>query len=153
MAFEARWRSLVPQYLGRPWRAHDGISPAAVASAEQRLHCLLPAAVRAFYCTLGAIDALCTVHNRIRSLEKLAFEEDYLLFMDENQDVVSWGVRRRDIDQPNPPTWQRNNTPPTEWFAEEKSFTELLESMFEWYASSTGRIEELPSPHPASRRG
>ena len=54
--------------------------------------------------------------------------------MDENQDVVSWGVRRDEMDRPNPPTWQRNNTPPTEWFAEEKSFTELLESMFDWYA-------------------
>jgi hypothetical protein len=133
MDFDAYFRDLVPRYLGRPWRVADGLPSSAVDSVEHTLQRPLPAAMRAFYCTVGAIEALCTVHNRVRPPAELAFEDDYLLFMDENQDVVSWGVRRADIGEPDPPTWQRNNTPPAEWFPEEKSFVELLESMFDWY--------------------
>jgi hypothetical protein len=133
MDFDASFRNLVPRYLGRPWRVADGLPSTVVDSVERTLQRPLPVAMRAFYCSVGACEALCTVHNRIRAAVELAFEDEYLLFMDENQEVVSWGVRRADVDEPNPPVWQRNNTPPAEWFAEEKSFVEFLESMFDWY--------------------
>lgn len=50
-----------------------------------------------------------------------------------NQGVVSWGIRLEDIAQDNPIVWQRNNTPPVEWYAEDETWPELLTRMFEWY--------------------
>jgi hypothetical protein len=86
--YEAHFRSQVERYLGRPWQAEDGLPSTAIAAAERRLECPLPGALRAFYCSAGALDALCVVHNRIRPPEELAFDEGYLLFMDENQERI-----------------------------------------------------------------
>ena len=52
--------------------------------------------------------------------------------MDENQSVVSWGIKKKDLRKTDPETWQRNNSS-EDWYAEEKTFTELVTSMFDWY--------------------
>ena len=55
--------------------------------------------------------------------------------MDENQAVVSWGVRIEDPAD-DPIVWQRNNAPPTTWYSERKRFTAFLRSMLNWYSRS-----------------
>jgi hypothetical protein len=92
--------------------------------------------MRSFYRILGNTPTVCEAHNVILDPKALEFDADYLIFMEENQSVVSWGVRRVDLAIADPPTWQRNNTEPLEWFPEDKSFTELLMSMFEWYTAN-----------------
>ncbi|AKU99187.1 hypothetical protein AKJ09_05851 [Labilithrix luteola] len=148
MDVEARFREMTTRYLRRSWRAEDGLPPAEVASAERRLGRPIPVAVRAFYLNLGGVDVLCRIHNEIRRPDKLDFEDGYLIFMDENQDVVTWGLRCDDLGQADPTAWQRNNTPPTEWFSEEKSFSDLLQSMFDWYEESGILDESTDSQEP-----
>ena len=80
----------------------------------------------------GAVRDLCSIHNVILHPKGLNFEEGYLIFMEENQGVVSWGIKKKDLKKTNPTTWQRNNTS-EDWYSEEKSFIELLTSMFDWY--------------------
>ena len=79
MDFEGGFRHLVPRCLGRPWRVEDGLPSTAIASVERKLQCVLPAAVRAFYCNLGGLDALCAVPQQIRAPNALAFEEGPLV--------------------------------------------------------------------------
>lgn len=86
------------------------------------------------YGTLGAREEFCLVHNRLLSPDELVGGEDHLIFMEENQKVVSWGVRAEDLQRPDPEAWQRNNAPPVAWFSEEKTVSELFDSMLAWYA-------------------
>lgn len=125
-------RGFVEGYLGRPWEPSDGLPETDVRNAESRLGITLPAALRTFYLCTGAVSELCTIHNTILPPEELAFEEGYLMVMDENQSVVSWGIKQQDLETPDPEVWQRNNSY-DEWYSEEKSFLELLTSMFDWY--------------------
>lgn len=122
----------VERYLGRPWTAADGLPEKVVKKAEARLGAPLPAALRTFYISVGAVGDLCSIHNTISPPNDLAFEEGYLMFMDENQSVVSWGIKKKDLKKSDPAVWQRNNSS-EDWYSEEKSFLELLTSMFDWY--------------------
>jgi hypothetical protein len=131
--FNNIYQQLAERYLGRALNDSDGIPVAFVERAERSLGIVLPTALRQYYIGCGANDRFNRTHNSIRSLEYIAVEDGHLVFMDENQDVVSWGIRLQDIGAENPIVWQRNNTPPVKWYSEEKSWPELLTSMFEWY--------------------
>jgi hypothetical protein len=41
---------------------------------------------------------LCSIHNNVFSPKDLDFEDGYLMFMDENQSVVSWGIKKKDLN-------------------------------------------------------
>jgi hypothetical protein len=93
----------------------------------------IPASLAYYYQRAGRCAVLNALHHRLHAPAELVVENDYLLFMDENQSVVSWGFRRADCDQDDPTVWQRNNTPPHAWYSEDKPFTRFLASMFDWY--------------------
>jgi hypothetical protein len=75
-------------------------------------------------------------HNFVRDLNKIEIEDGHLVVMDENQSVVSWGIPLTNVSEADPIVWQRNNTPPVTWYSEEKTWSELLASMYEWYAET-----------------
>ena len=126
-------KSFVSKYLSRPWAIEDGVPKASVDSAATNLGILIPGALRDFYISVGAVEDLCSVHNHILRPEALGMEEGYLVFADENQSVVSWGISKADLRRSDPQIWQRNNNS-EEWYAEEKSLLQFLTSMFDWYA-------------------
>jgi hypothetical protein len=128
------FKTFVQRYLGREWRAPDGLSRKIVDKAEARLGIRIPSSLKCFYLTLGAVPELCSIHNIIFGPEGLEVDEGYLIFMDENQSVVLWGIKKRDLKKSDPIIWQRNNTS-DEWYSEEKTLAELLASMFDWYES------------------
>ena len=128
------FKAFVQRYLGREWRAVDGLSEKVVEKAEARLGMKLPSSLKCFYLAVGAVPELCSIHNVIFAPNDLDIEEGYLIFMDENQSVVSWGIKKGDLRKADPIIWQRNNTS-DEWYTEEKSLAGLLASMFDWYQS------------------
>jgi hypothetical protein len=131
------YQRLAERYLGRKLTHSDGIPAELIERAEKSLGLVLPAVVRDYYITCGRNDRFNRTHNFIRPLEAIAVEDGYLVFMDENQDVVSWGIPLADIAAAHPIVWQRNNTPPVEWYSEEKTWPELLTHMFGWYAEES----------------
>ncbi len=133
ISFQKTYRRFVSRYLNRTISPDDGLDDTEIQAAEDRLGLRLAAALVEYYSVAGAVADLNQVHNQLLAPEGLHVEDGYLLFMDENQSVVSWGIKLEDQSEPDPKVWQRNNTPPEEWFSEEKTFTEFLTSMFDWY--------------------
>jgi hypothetical protein len=127
---------LAKRHLGRALTPQDGCSELAIRRVEKRLGIPLPKAIRAYYSHCGRNARLNRTHNFVRSLAELSFEDGHLMLMDENQAVVSWGIPIADLGKPDPVVWQRDNTPPITWYSEEKTWSELLESMFEWYTEA-----------------
>ena len=134
MDFEQHFRDLVTRYLGRPWTPSDGVAPAVLSAAERRLGERLPQALRAFYATSGVVGAFVSAHHQVLSPERLVLESGHLCFMEENQSVVTWGIPHGALSVEDPEVWQRNNTPPQQWFSEEKTVTAFFESMLHWYS-------------------
>jgi hypothetical protein len=124
---------IAPRYLGRGFTAEDGLPAATVDEAQRRLGVRMPASLACYYQRAGRCTELNALHHRLHAPSELVVEGGYLLFMDENQSVVSWGFRTADCHEDDPTVWQRNNTPPHAWFSEEKPFTRFLASVFDWY--------------------
>ena len=133
MKYQKVYTDLVIEFLGRKISRDDGLSSDAISASERRLGFSLPISLREYYVTLGNLDAFGRAHNQIRPLQNLDIEDDHLVFGDENQDVVSWGIPRLSLSDSDPIVWQRNNSPPAQWYSEEKTFTAFLRSMLEWY--------------------
>jgi hypothetical protein len=127
------FNALAVRHLGRRLGKRDSLSAASIEVAERRLGFRLPRAVRAYYLAAGSARDLNDVHNHFFSVSELYRDDSYLVFMNENQSVVSWGVRIDDRHD-DPIVWQRNNSSPTAWYSERKRFTAFMRSMFNWYA-------------------
>jgi hypothetical protein len=91
----------------QPQNTHDGFSEAQMVELEQKLGMRLPAVLRKYYCTLGKQPAINYSHNRLlQPGNEIEFSADrYLIFYEENQGVVYWGIKEEDLQLDNPPVW------------------------------------------------
>lgn len=133
---DAAVRDLTNRFLEEPLAESDSLAPSEITAAEARLGLRLPAALAALYRVAGDSEDVCRAHHFFVPPADLAVEQGYLVFLHENQSVLSWGFPVAATAEPDPVVWQRNNSSPSRWFSEEKTFTEFLTAMFEWYRDS-----------------
>jgi hypothetical protein len=89
-----------------PIGADAAIPADAVVAAEHRLGFALPGALRELYLRTGSSEAIHASHNTIVPLDRLDFADDHLIFYEENQGVVSWGIARTRVSEDDPPVDQ-----------------------------------------------
>jgi hypothetical protein len=102
------YRQELSKVFGRPLVIKDSVTEPRLRKAERRLGSALPQALREFYRVAGAASET-RGHNLLFRPEDLVVERGYLVFMQENQAVVDWGIPRRFLETPDPPVWQRVN--------------------------------------------
>lgn len=148
--FADGYRSVLAAITGRASSVH-GYPPRAVEAAEARLGFAIPDALRDYYLSVGRHE-LNRVHNRLRSPNDLEVANGRLVFLEENQCVVYWGVRRR-TTAADPVVSQTTDLDDGEWSAEVRCSL-FLPAMLCWYAAGwmphTGDTDEMP--HADARR-
>lgn len=67
----------------------------------------LPEMLKEYYLSLGKQEAINYSHNRLlKPGGEIGFsQDDYLVFYEENQGVVFWGIKRTDLGLSNPPVY------------------------------------------------
>jgi|GEM_PF-444842 hypothetical protein len=80
-----------------------GLPEAEITAAEQRLGIRFPAMLREYLLTLGGSEAVNQSFNRLLPLEKIDFDGDYLVLIEEYQGVFLCGIAKADLAQDNPP--------------------------------------------------
>lgn len=154
--FEEIYKNLVKEYLERDWQIEDGIAEKDILKIEEKLGSKLPAAIREYYKTVGNLEKLNKSHNFLIDLDDLpdilfdfknqpealfdveenwTSEEDFLIFMAENQSVVYWALKTDWVGQIDPIVWQIVNNSPPEFYSEEKTFSEFIVEMLDWQFS------------------
>jgi hypothetical protein len=90
-----------------PENENFGFSSSEIDKLEKQLGIVLPAKLREYYLTLGKHQAINYSHNRLlQPGGEIDFsQDDYLIFYEENQAVVSWGIKKEDLLNPNPPVY------------------------------------------------
>jgi len=109
MQYGNQYKEIVENLFGRALIDADGLPHKLVEEAEQRLGITLPLAIREYYFTLGGFLQLNEAHNRLINPGELAFQHEILCFMDENQCVCKWGLRREDLAANDPIVYQVNS--------------------------------------------
>ncbi len=128
MELRTHYRETVEGLFGRRLTAADRTPAGEIEAAERRLGVRLPAALRDYYAELGGFRQLNEAHNRLLGPAELELRGDVLRFMDENQVVCFWGVRRGDLGEPDPTVYQGNPDGPA-WHSEELCLSEFLTLM------------------------
>jgi hypothetical protein len=116
--------------------ASFGFAETEIIALEKRLNIILPSALREYYLILGKNQQVNDSFNRLlKPTGEIDFSADrHLIFYEENQCVVYWGIKELDLLQQNPPVY--GNYDPinlTEnWFADSSTTEDFLLSMAFW---------------------
>ena len=131
MQFSDKYSLALESLLERDLVKSDGLAPAELQSAEERLQLRLPRALADYYLLAGALD-LNRQHNRLYPPSALEIMDQKLIFMEENQAVVLWGMGLQELNLPDPIVFQACNDLPLEWYSEEMPFSDFILKMWRW---------------------
>lgn len=129
--FVDKFRSLVPKYLDDQWVDEDGLTPAELDGALAEAGVEIPLVLREFYLSLGGCEDLMEAYHYFWDPEELEYDDGYLLFMEDEEEKFTWGVRIDQLDVPDPIVYRRNNRR-SAWRSEEGTFSEYVLDMFDW---------------------
>ena len=96
---------------------------------ETRLKINLPLILKDYYLSLGKNKTINYSHNRLLNPNKEVriSDDGYLIFYEENQAVVSWGIKNVDLKKKNPPVWGNYGTEESpDWHMETKTTEDFL---------------------------
>jgi len=133
-AWTQHFRGLLTEISGRASATH-GYSSRVVEAAEARLGVRLPAPLRAYYLSVGR-HPLNRVHNRLWPPDEWEVARGRLVFMEENQSVVFWGVPNRSRAA-DPMVYQTSDLEDDDWYAEARCSRFLAATMC-WQAVGGG---------------
>lgn len=122
--------------LGRRLGPKDGCSEREIARAETHLGVRLPGVLRGFYLHAGRLANFNDTHDRLIPLQQLRIVNKALLFYEENQCGLFWGIRLRDVDHEDPPVVQAENQPKLVWKAFQDCLSSFLNMMLYWQSAN-----------------
>jgi hypothetical protein len=143
--FKQYYKDRFREIFGAPPSPSDGLGDTAVRAELGRIGFVIPKALFDYY-SLAGRHWINENHNHLRTIANLEWVDDKLIFMEENQCVVFWGIDKSDLRQTDPVVWQAANDDPVEWFAENYRLSQFLMAMWKWIVTG----EQEP---PTSGRG
>jgi hypothetical protein len=125
--------------LGRKLNRSDGVSQARLVAAERRLGCKIPKPLGAFYSVAGRARDFTDRHDHFRRPDEWTLEAGKLVFLEENQAVVLYGVDTR-LAAPDPPVVMASNAEPYVWHKVCARCSEFLCVMVHWEGAFAGAM-------------
>jgi hypothetical protein len=118
MNYLLRYRQAI-EVLDRPLTSEDGLPDRDIVMGEQRLGVRLPRALREYYGIAGRLD-LNRAHNQLYTPHEWFVDAGKFVFMEENQEVVYWGIPISEEVGDDPPVSQGVNVvdQPIDWHPE-----------------------------------
>jgi hypothetical protein len=118
----------------------DACSTTDIEEAESRLGVRIPGSLKEFYLVAGREKRINQFHNRLLAPEKLTIDSERVVFMEENQWVVYWGVPAVREPKPDAGVFQGVNRRDKgiDWHPEADSCSTFLNVMAIWHASFGG---------------
>jgi hypothetical protein len=137
--FADRYRAAFAS-LGLPLRPKDALKSESLESIK--LDGLrLPLALCEYFLVAGNEDTLNHSFNRLLAPENVFVDAGRIVFMEENQGVVYWGVQSDGIENPIVEQGINVEGKPLEWHSEDSDCAGFLEAMLYWQASFGGGLK------------
>lgn len=92
----------------------------------------LPVALQEYYHLIGK-HPINKEHNRILAPNEIYYIGDYLVFAEENENVVVWGILKSDLQIEDPVVYQgQEYNGKYSWYSEDSTFSRFVIQMFKW---------------------
>ena len=126
--FELLYASHFREIFGAEPELADGLGDESVEARLRRRGVQIPKALFAYY-SIAGYHWINKQHNRLRPIEELDWYVDWLVFMDDDQGLVSWGIHREDLGSPDPVVWQGILGEEIDWLQENLTISEFFIEM------------------------
>lgn len=136
--FLEKFRSLVPKYLEDQWQEADGLSRQELRDALAEHDFEIPMVLEEFYLALGNNEDFMEAYHYFFDPEELEIEDNYLLFLEDEEEKFVWGFKTNQLEVPDPIVYRRNNARGS-WTSEEGTFSEFVFDMFSWVFEELSR--------------
>src|SRR5689334_5225677 len=118
-SFKKYYRTIYDTF-GYRLSARTALPSDVLSAAAKRLGVQIPAGLRDYYLVAGRERRFSLCHNHLLPPTKWTIDKQRLVFMEENQGVVYWGVSTRNRDSDDPPVAQGVNEEPITWYPEHR---------------------------------
>jgi hypothetical protein len=149
-SFKGYYRALYRTF-GFPLTKRSAMPLAEISKAEKCLDVRIPKALRDYYLVAGRERGFNRCCHRLLSPADWEIDKRRLLFMEENQKVLWWGVSVRNPETVDPPVSQGLNEEPIEWQPEVRKCSVFLALMLHYHAVGwlphTGQANLSDSSH------
>ena len=122
---------IAEKLLGRSLDSNDGINIKIIEEVEYIIETNLPKYLREFYLKIGNLKLFTQSFEQFLDIDKLYFEDNKLVFLEENQNVCIWGINKNEDD---PIVYQNAND---EWYSEDIKLSEFIKIIM-YYQCATG---------------
>ena len=126
--FELLYESHFREIFGAEPEPADGLGDESVEARLRQRGLQIPEALFDYY-SIAGYHWINKQHNRLRPIEELDWFIDWLVFMDDDQGLVSWGIHREDLGSPDPVVWQGIVGEEIDWLQEDLTISEFLIEM------------------------
>lgn len=117
--------------LGRALEASEGVDNQSIEVAEKKLEVKFPEALKDFYLNVGKIGLFTDAFEFFAKPKQIYVKANKLVFLEENQAVLSWGVDLNDLGKDVIPVYHSPNIGDQEndvvWYTEALPLPEFLE--------------------------
>lgn len=117
------------------FQAQDGTPEAELQLVERNFQLQLPLTLRRFYLVAGRHKIVSSAHNRFLSPRKMRIERKALIFLEQNQNVMFWGIHGGDLIKADPPVHQGNHGEP-DWYLDARYLSAFLIGVTCWQAAN-----------------
>ena len=141
--FTDRYRAAYAS-LGMPLKPSDGMGAQDLdVQSLEGIH--LPDALREYYLVAGNEKRLNHSFNRLLAPKDMFVEANRIVFMEENQNVVYWGIPAQSDTNPTVEQGVNLENQSLEWHTEDTTCAEFLETTLYWQASFGGGLKYCTS--------
>ena len=127
LVFESHFREI----FGSELEPADGLGEESVQARLVQRDLRIPQALFDYYSVAGH-HWVNKKQNRLRPIEELDWYVDWLVFMDEEPGVVSWGIQKQDLGSPDPVVWQGMLGDEIDWLREDSTLSQFLIEICKW---------------------
>lgn len=131
--FQDFYKTHFLEILGTPLTPTDGLGDESVESRLAERDLQIPRALFDYYSTVG-YHWINRKEHRLRPIEELDWYESWLVFMDDDQGLVSWGIQKQDLSDPDPVVWQGILGEEIDWIKDDATLSHFLIDMCRWNA-------------------
>jgi len=107
----------------------DGIGDEAVQARLAERGLRIPLALFDYYSLVG-YHRINMERNRLVPIEELNWYKDWLVFMNDDHGIVSWGIHKHDLSSPDPVVWQGVLEEEIVWLQEATTLSRFLVEMW-----------------------
>lgn len=124
--------------FGYPLNKQSGVPLKQLTAVEKRLGVRIPNSLRDYLMVAGRERGFNRCHNRLLPPADWFIDKGKLVFMEENQRVVFWGVSSRNLTSADPAVYQGVNNETISWYREHPKCSVFLAVMLHYQAVSGG---------------